>query len=246
MRQAGRCYCFASLPYLWKNGDDPGVADTFSPQIASNSPHDRILTSDTRFRAKGMTKRNRWHAVAIAGILLATPSVAEIVAPLQQMSGGSSRESDIARPLIRVANDAEPLKPDIDLYALMSGTCRVLKVAGRNFACRTVAYFHSETGRAHFTVALEDPAVESHVIAFSGVNAKRSQENLYELSVDRMLLNSRDRPMVDGLPVPFTELSAGVCRQAGNFAARQVTSIACSATDKNGRKYELLFESDGS
>jgi hypothetical protein len=201
-----------------------------------------------RFRAKGMTQRNRWHAVAVAGILFlsATPSLAGIAMSFPQPSGSAADDADLTRPLIRIANDAEPLKPDIDLYALMSGTCRILKVAGRTFACRTVAYFHSETGRAHFTVALEDPADESHVIAFSGENAKRSQENLYELSVDRMLLNSRDRPKVDGLPVPFTELSAGVCRQAGNFAARQVTSIACSATDKNGRKYELLFESDGS
>lgn len=193
-----------------------------------------------------MTKRYRWHAVAVAGIFFATPSLAGSVVPLPQMSGGASRNYDVARPLMRAANETEPLKPDIDLYALMSGTCRVLKIAGRNFACKTMAYFHSETGRAHFTVALEDPADESHVIAFSGENAKRSQENLYELSVDRMLLNSRDRPRVDGLPVPLTELSAGVCRQAGNFAARQVSSIACSATDKNGRKYELLFESDGS
>jgi hypothetical protein len=193
-----------------------------------------------------MTKRHRWHAVAVVGIVFATPSLAEIVVPFPQLSGGASPQSGIARPLIRTANETESVKPDIDLYALMSGTCRILKVAGRNFACRTVAYFHSETGRAHFTVALEDPADESHVIAFSGENSKRSQENLYELSVDRMLLNSRDRPKVDGLPVPFTELSAGICRQAGNFAARQVTSIACSATDKNGRKYELLFESDGS
>jgi len=193
-----------------------------------------------------MTKRYRWHAVAAAGIFFATPSLAGGVVPLPQLSAGSSRDSGMARPLVRTANETEPLKPDIDLYALMSGTCRVLKVAGRNFACRSMAYFHSETGRAHFTVALEDPADESHVIAFSGENAKRSQENLYELSVDRMLLNSRDRPKVDGLPVPLTESSTGVCRQAGNFAARQVSSIACSATDRNGRKYELLFESDGS
>ncbi|MDU1694030.1 MAG: hypothetical protein E6848_31075, partial [Bradyrhizobium sp.] len=59
-------------------------------------------------------------------------------------------------------------QPDIDLYALMSGSCRTLKVDGRDFPCKTVAFFHSEKGRAHFTVALDDPADESHIIAFSG------------------------------------------------------------------------------
>ena len=61
-----------------------------------------------------------------------------------------------------------------------------------------------------------------------------------------MLLNSKHRPRVDGLPVPFVELSAGTCTQLGNFAAGQVSSVACCATDKNGRQYELGFESDGS
>jgi hypothetical protein len=46
--------------------------------------------------------------------------------------------------------------------------------------------------------------------------------------------------------VPVVELSAGTCTQLGNFAAGQVSSIACAAIDKNGKKYELQFESDGS
>ena len=40
-------------------------------------------------------------------------------------------------------------------------------------------------------------------MAFSGESAQREQENLYELRIDRMLLNSKDRPKVDGLPVPL-------------------------------------------
>jgi hypothetical protein len=135
---------------------------------------------------------------------------------------------------------------DIDLFASMSGKCITLKVAGRDFACRSVAYFHSETGRANFSVALDDPADGSHVISFSGENARREVDNLYELPIDRMLLNSKDRPKVDGLPVPSVELSAGICRQLGSFATGQLSSIACSATDRSGRKYELSFESDGS
>jgi hypothetical protein len=60
-----------------------------------------------------------------------------------------------------------------------------------------------------------------------------------------MLLKSKDRPKVDGLPTPAVEPSTGLCRQIGNFATQQVSSIACSAVGANGRKYEFQFESDG-
>jgi hypothetical protein len=135
---------------------------------------------------------------------------------------------------------------DIDMYALMSGKCTKVRVAGRDFDCKAVAYFHGQQGRADFTVVLDDPADDSHIISFSGANASREQDDLYELSVDRMLLKSKDRPKLDGLPVPAVELSAGICKQLGNFATRQISSISCAATDANGKKYELQFESDGS
>jgi hypothetical protein len=80
---------------------------------------------------------------------------------------------------------------------------------------------------------LDDPADNSHVISFSGVNGRREQDNLYELPIDRMLLNSKDRPKVDGLPVPFVELSAGICKQLGILATGQVSRISCTAMDKN-------------
>jgi hypothetical protein len=145
-----------------------------------------------------------------------------------------------------VANEIARQDPDTDLFALMSGKCSTLRIAGREFRCRSVAFFHSTRGRADFTIALDDPADDSHVVSFSGENGRRALDNLYELPIDRMLLNSKDRPRVDGLPVPFIELSAGFCKQLGNFAARQISSISCSAVDKNGKKYELHFESDGS
>ena len=137
-------------------------------------------------------------------------------------------------------------EPDTDIFVLMSGKCSTLRIAGRDFACRAVAFFHSEQGRANFTIALDDPSDDSHVISFSGENSRREQDDLYELQIDQMLLNSKNRPKVDGLPVPFVELSAGMCKQLGNFAARQVSSISCAAIDKHGNKYELQFESDGS
>jgi hypothetical protein len=170
-----------------------------------------------------------WLAVTVALFLLAPPVVAEP-----------------AGPVMAVASDPKAQEPDTDIFALMSGKCSTLKIAGRDFSCRTVGFFHNEEGRTNFTIAVEDPADSSHVISFSGENGRRDENNLYELPIDRMLLSSKDRPKADGLPVPSAELATGICRQVGNFALLQVSSVACSATDKNGRKYELKFESDGS
>ena len=196
-----------------------------------------------------MMMRLCWQILAAAMFFIAAPSIAE------PSRGGPGLRHDVelrqdpantkARYAEGAANEIKPQEADTDLFALMSGKCPTLKVAGRDFACRTVAYAHSTRGRAYFTIALDDPADHNHIISFSGENSRRTQDNLYELTVDRMLLNSKHRPKVDGLPVPYVELSAGMCTQLGNFAAGQVSSIACTATDKNGKKYELRFESDG-
>ena len=194
--------------------------------------------------------RLRWQIFVAAVILAAPSSIAEPYHgdPLPEHDGNFRQKPATAKALYAedVANELRPQEPDTDLFALISGTCSTLRVAGRDYACRSVAYAHSTHGRAYFTIALDDPADHNHIISFSGENGRRSQDNLYELTVDRMLLNSKNRPKVDGLPVPFVELSAGRCTQLGNFAAGQVSSIACTATDKNGRKYELQFVSDGS
>ena len=60
---------------------------------------------------------------------------------------------------------------------------------------------------------------------------------MYVLPIDQTLLKSKDRPKVDGLPVPSVVLSTGTCKQIGNFTAQQVSSITCDATDANGIKY---------
>jgi hypothetical protein len=146
---------------------------------------------------------------------------------------------------LSASNPAAQLNSFIDMLALMSGHCKTLKVAGRAFACKTVAFAHDDKGRVNFAVAVDDPSDENHVVSFSGENGKRADDNSYELPVDRMLLNSKDRPKVDGLPVPAEQTSTGTCRQTGNFAARKVNDVTCSATDNEGRKYELLFVSDG-
>jgi hypothetical protein len=181
-------------------------------------------------------------AFAVVLIFLATPSDAE---PLSR--GRLVQHVPNARRVILVSDESQPPESDTDIFALMSGKCSTLKVAGRDFACRAVAFFQSGEGRANFAIALDDPTDATHIVTFSGQNGRREQENnSYELPIDRMLLNSKDRPKADGLPVPSVELSAGLCRQLGNLATGGVSSIACTATDKNGGKYELQFATDGS
>ena len=170
----------------------------------------------------------------VAMTLFATVSIAE---PLR--SGNS--------PPLMLVSDEPKADPETIVFALMSGNCPTLKVAGRDFACRAVAFFQSEQGRANFAIALDDPTDATHIVTFSGANGRRDQDNnLYELQIDRMLLNSKDRPKADGLPVPLVELSAGLCRQLGNIATGGVSSVACTATDNNGKEYELQFATDGS
>ena len=166
-----------------------------------------------------MTMRPRPQALALAILLMATPAVA--------------------------SDELQRQEPDTIVFAMMSGKCSTLKVAGRDFTCRAVAFFQTEEGRANFTVALDDPNDDSHIITFSGDNGRRPEANLYELPIDRMLLKSKDRPKADGLPVPSIELTAGMCTQVGNFVTLEVSSVSCTATDKNGKKYELQYQSDG-
>jgi hypothetical protein len=165
--------------------------------------------------------------------LLATASVA---APVR---------SSHSLPLMLVSDEPRADAETI-VFALMSGKCPTLKVAGRDFACRAVAFFQTEEGRANFAIALDDPADNSHIITFSGDRGVRTQDNLYELPIDEMQFKSKDRPKVDGLPVPLVEVSTGNCRLVGSLASQQVSNISCSATEKDGKKFELRFDSDGS
>ncbi len=143
------------------------------------------------------------------------------------------------------SDELQRQEPDTIIFAMMSGKCRTLKVAGRDLPCRAVAFFQTEEGRANFTVAINDPKDDSHIITFSGDNGRRPDANVYELPIDRMLLKSKDRPKADGLPVPSIEPAAGLCRQVGNFVTLELSSISCTAVDRNGKSYELQYTSDG-
>jgi hypothetical protein len=56
-----------------------------------------------------------------------------------------------------------------------------------------------------------------------------------------------DRLAITSAPpsVPSVEPSGGLCRQVGNIVTG-ISSVACTATDKTGKKYEVQFETDGS
>ena len=185
-----------------------------------------------------------WQILA-AMIFAAAPSVAGPAVSAQPVAQNDNPKQ--VPPDDDAADDArfKPREADTDLFALMSGTCKTLRIAGRDFACKTMAYVHSVHGRAYFTIAVDDPSDQSHVISFSGENSRRPYDSLYQLTVDQMQLSSKNGPKVDGLPVPFVESSVGSCTQLGNLAIGQVSSIACTATDKKRKKYELQFESDG-
>jgi hypothetical protein len=145
----------------------------------------------------------------------------------------------------RAQDEVPRPEPDAIIFAMMSGKCRTFKAGGRDLPCRAVAFSQTEEGRANFTIAINDPRDDSHIITFSGDNGRRPAPNVYELPIDRMLLKSKDRPKADGLPVPAVELATGLCRQVGNFVTLELSSISCSAVDQNGKTYELQYQSDG-
>jgi len=145
----------------------------------------------------------------------------------------------------RASEEVPRPEPDAIIFAMMSGKCRPFKVGGRDLPCRAVAFSQTEEGRANFTIAINDPRDDSHIITFSGDNGRRPTPNVYELPIDRMLLKSKDRPKADGLPVPLVQLATGLCRQVGNFVTLELSSISCTAVDQNGKSYELQYQSDG-
>ena len=145
----------------------------------------------------------------------------------------------------QIAN-IERQDPDIDVYALMTGNCPTLKIAGNNFRCKTIGFFHGIHGRVSFTVVLDDPSDDNHIVSFSGPGSRQAAVNVYNLSVDRVFLNSKERPRENGVPVPLPVASTGSCKQIGNLVTGLVSSIACNATDGQGKTFELKFQSDGS
>lgn len=141
---------------------------------------------------------------------------------------------------------ALPAAVELDLLVAMTGTCRVLKIENRDFLCSGVTFSRSPEGRSGFTIVVDDPDDDRHIITFSGKNGKMAQDNLYELTIDQLLLKSKFSAKVDGMLVPLIEMSTGKCSQTGNLTTLKISSVSCHATDQKGRRYEFQFESDGS
>ncbi|RTL77234.1 MAG: hypothetical protein EKK35_17875 [Bradyrhizobiaceae bacterium] len=148
--------------------------------------------------------------------------------------------------MVFVCSTAHAQQADIEISALMKGRCQAA-VANKSYNCKPVSYMITGN-RALFTMALDDPEDDGRVLSFSGSRSdgEISPEKAYELKIDRMLLNSKDRPKVQGVPVPLIKQAKGKCSQTGDFARRQVQVISCTATDDQGIDYLLRFESDGS
>ena len=172
-----------------------------------------------------------------AGFPLAAPALAgPIMLPAYERPASQ-------RPIVLVAKDDENY--DIDLIVGLSGKCTVFRAAGQNLPCRAVKYFHGESGRAYFTIAVEDPADKGRIVSFTGDKSRRDRNDFYELTIDQVLLNSKDRPLAGGVRVPRVEPSNGVCKQIGDIDTKQIKSVSCVATDKSGQTYELQFQADG-
>lgn len=175
--------------------------------------------------------------VALAGPFSASPVRAGPIVP------PAFERTAAAWPIVPVAAAEETY--DIDLIVGMSGKCAVFRIAGQNLPCRAVKYFHGESGRAYFTIAVDDPSDKGRIVSFSGDKARRDNNDFYELTIDQVLLNSRERPRVNSVRVPRVEPSNGTCKQFGDIESKQIKSISCVATDNGGRAYELQFEADG-
>ena len=173
-------------------------------------------------------------AAACAGSVQAGPAPPRISQPDRVAQPG---------PAVRVAADDENF--DIDMIVTFSGKCATFRVAGQSLPCRAVKYFHGQGGRAYFTIAIDDPTDKGHILSFSGEKARREKNDLYELTIDQMLLNSKDRPRINALRVPLVKPAVGICRQSGDVEKKRITAVSCVATDRDGLKYELEFEADG-
>jgi hypothetical protein len=176
-------------------------------------------------------------------ILIADSLLAGSAHAAPQLPRHPASEKATPAPVFRVAADDENY--DIDMIVAFSGRCATFRAAGQNLPCRAVKYFHGQGGRAYFTIAIDDPTDKGHILSFSGEKARREKNDFYELTIDQLLLNSKERPRVNAVRVPLVKPANGVCRQFGDVEKKLITAVSCVATDRDGLKYELEFEADG-
>jgi TonB family protein len=150
-------------------------------------------------------------------------------------------------PMIyRLSKAAMARAADTELAAFMAGKCNSANVGGQAISCKYAAYSLTKSGRSNFKIALEDRDDTRRAIAFSGVEARKPQSDIYEVFIDKILLYSKDRPKDEGEIDPLVKAATGTCRQIGDFARRKLSNLTCSATDEAGQVYSIDFASDGS
>jgi TonB family protein len=150
-------------------------------------------------------------------------------------------------PMIyRLSKTAIARVADTELAAFMAGKCNSANVGGQAISCKYAAYALTKSGRSNFKIALEDRDDARRAIAFSGVEARKPQSDIYEVSIDKILLYSKDRPKLEGEIDALAKAATGTCRQTGDFSRRKLSNLSCSATDEAGQVYSVDFGSDGS
>ena len=165
-----------------------------------------------------MTKRPS-QALALAILLIAMPAVA--------------------------SDELQRQEPDTIIFAMMSGKCRTLKVAGRDLHLPGRSFLPDRGRQGEFYGRDQrSQGRQPYHHVFRRQRAKARSQRIR--TADRPdAAEIQGRPKADGLPVPSIEPAAGICKQVGNFVTLELSSISCTATDKNGKKYELQYESDG-
>jgi TonB family protein len=150
-------------------------------------------------------------------------------------------------PMIyRLSKTAMARVADTELAAFMAGKCNSANVGGQAVSCKYAGYSLTKSGRSNFKIALEDPNDARRAVAFSGVEASKPQSDIFGVSIDKILLYSKDRPNDGGEIDPLVKAATGTCRQTGDFARRKLVNLSCTATDEAGQAYSVDFESDGS
>lgn len=148
--------------------------------------------------------------------------------------------------IFRLSKAAMARAADTELAAFMAGKCNSANVGGQAVSCKYAAYSLTKSGRSNFKIALEDRDDARRAVAFSGVEARKPQSDIYEVSVDKIMLYSKDRPNDAGEIDPLVKVATGTCRQTGDFSRRKLLNLSCTATDEAGQVHSVDFGSDGS
>src|SRR5260221_547176 len=125
---------------LAKGKDDaPVILLAHEPDSAIPVPS-RVALQLSRHTHGGPGRLLCWQAFAVASIFFSTPSVAGPSDGSRLLEHVRNFKETFTPPLLPVSDETRRREPDTTVFASMSGKCRTLKIAGRDFACRVVAF----------------------------------------------------------------------------------------------------------